>query len=117
MPKRMEITLELHNIDGQLLLHSSDIYSILPDTTEKEAELNLYIDKWCQYLNRLVTDNKEMAFGNVELARLDGWIKGYETAKGYLSDYLTNKGYVVIAAGKYIIKLAKPYEVKEQSLD
>lgn len=77
----------------------------------------LYIDKWCQYLNRTVTDNPDMSFGNLELARLDGWIVGYGTAKGYTVDETSNKSYVIIEAGKYTVRLAKPYEVKEQSLD
>lgn len=106
MPKRIEITLELHKEGTLLLLDGSDIIDFISDTTAKEALFAQYIDKWCQYLNRTVTDNLEMAFGNVEQARLEGWITGYETAKGYTSD--TENGYVVIRAGIYVVRLKKP---------
>lgn len=112
MPKKIEITLDLHKCDDDdrfLLLDGMDITEYIPDTTEQGAKFAMYIDKWCQYLNRTVTDNNEMAFGNVELARLEGWITGYGTAKGYTSDE-THNSYVVINAGLYVIKLSKPFK-------
>lgn len=111
MAKIIDVFMNLHESDGNcLLLDSQDVYEYVGEKIEAEIEFAYYIDKWCEYLNSFVLDNKELAFGNINQARLDGWLKGYEFGKGYVSE--RKNGFVTIKAKRYRVTLKIPYEEK-----
>lgn len=106
---KTNVVLELHN-DEELhavVLDSNDIYEYVSERTIEEVELALYVDKWCTYLNYHILNNREMAFGDVDYARLEGWITGYNHAKKIDVRHFTDR--VEIKMRKYFIVLKKPF--------
>lgn len=109
-----KILLEPHKTDGNdYLLDFRDIYDYINKNSESDNKFALYISKWCEYLNRKATHNKEMAFADEDICRLGGWVAGYEAAKGYTSEHkvIDEKKAVVIAAKLYKVIIFKPYSV------
>lgn len=105
-----KIILELHKEENlnSCTLESQDIYKYVGENEEQEIELALYIDKWCQYLNYHILNNKEMAFGDTDLSTLKGWLDGYNFAKKI--DVQNFKDRVEIKMRGYFIVLNKPFE-------
>lgn len=104
----IKITLDLHKDGNALVLNPQDIYNYIGESTPKEIELAYYIDKYCEYLNYYIYNNKEMAFGDPFIARLEGWLAGYEYAKKI--EVTKNKDVVEIKMRGYRIILNKPFE-------
>lgn len=105
----MKIELELHKDGDLLLLNSQDMYEYIGESSESDVMFAYYIDKWCQYLNYPLLHNDEMMFGDADLARLEGWINGYNYAKKI--DARWEKGVVVFRYGKHSITLNKPFRI------
>lgn len=105
----MKITLELHKEGDLLLLNSQDIYKYIGEETEAEIRLAYYIDKWCQSLNYPFINNDEMMFGDPFRTKIDGWIDGYNYAKGIIVEH--KGGVVIIHYGKHTITLNKPFRI------
>lgn len=103
----MEIILELHQSDNFFTLDFQDIYQYVKEYETADVELAYYIERWCEYLNYPIHHNNEMAFGDVELARLEGWITGYNHAKKINVSHFTDR--VEIKMHKHFIILKKPY--------
>ena len=105
----MKITLPLHKEGNALVLNSQDVYKYLKEDDYKEIELAYYIDKYCEYLNYYIYNNKELAFGDPFIAKLEGWLAGYECAKK--AEVTNNKDVIEIKMRGYHIILNKPFEI------
>ena len=104
-----KITLELHKDGDWLVLKSQDIYDYIGESTLQEIELAYYIDKWCEYLNYYAYSNKDMKFGDPFIARLEGWLTGYNQAKKI--EVEETKTSVKIKMRGYEILLWRPFEI------
>ena len=104
-----KITLELHKDGNWLVLYSQDIYDYIGENTQQEIELAFYIDKWCEYLNYYAYSNREMAFGDPFISRLEGWLSGYNHAKKIEAE--ETKEFVKIKMRGYEILLWRPFEI------
>ena len=106
------IELKLHKDEevNSLILDFNDVYKFIGEIDKDDIEVAFYINKWCDYLNYRVYHNEEMCFGDTELARLDGWITGYNHAKKIDVKHFT--GRVEIKMRKYSIILHRPYKSK-----
>ena len=102
------IILELHRDHNACTLDYQDIYKYISEETEKEIEFALYIEKWCEYLNYHILNNKEMMFGDTTLAKLEGWITGYNFAKKIEVTHFKDR--VEIRMKGFFIILNKPFE-------
>lgn len=105
---KTHIELKLHNDaeSNQPYLDSQDVYAFIGETSKEELEVAYYIDKWCEYLNYHIEHNNEMMFGDTTLARLEGWLTGYNHAKHLEIHQHTDK--IEINMRKYFITLEKP---------
>ncbi len=106
---KKKIVLQLHKEDNWVVLYSQDIYNYIGEDTEQEMELAFYIDKWCEYLNYYAYNNKEMKFGDPFIARLEGWLTGYNQAKKI--EVEETKEFVKIKMRGYNILLHRPFEL------
>ena len=105
----MRIEMELHKEGNALVLNSQDIYNYISEETMAEVELALFVDKYCEYLNYYIDHNKEMAFGDTDFSRLEGWLDGYVFAKKYIISQ--KNGETHIKAGRYLIIFPKPFVI------
>lgn len=105
----MKIKLELHRDGNFLLLDSQDLYKHIPESVESNIRMAYYVDRWCEYLNWPLLHNQEMAFGDPDYARLDGWLTGYSFAKRI--EVVENNGFILLRGRGYQIELPRPFAI------
>ena len=106
--KKIVLELQKDTESNACTLNHQDIYNYVGECTEQEVEFALYIEKWCEYLNYYILNNKEMAFGDTDYARLEGWLAGYNFAKKI--DVTNFKDRVEIKMKGYFVILNRPFE-------
>lgn len=104
-----KIVFDLHGEENYCVLKSQDVYKYVGESNEKDVELALYTNKWCEYLNYHVFNSKEMLFGDPKFAELEGWISGYNFAKKIEVEHSPSQ--VVIKTKEYLIILPRPFEI------
>lgn len=99
------MTIHLH-LGADNMLDSADIYKYVDENSEQNAKFALYIDKLCEYLNHIVTGNSDLRFGDVEYARLGGWLTGFEAAMSY--NVVTTPNNITVKTKRHTVILDKP---------
>ena len=104
---RRSIELKLHHEEGTFLhlLESQDIYDFVDESSVEDVELAYYVEKWCEWLNYFFL-NDATVNGNLEEARLRGWINGYNYAK-HVDEQEYDDRYILVMK-KYVITIHKP---------
>ena len=107
---KIEITLNVRREEGtnNLLLNSQDVFDFIGETTNREMELFIYIDKWCEWLNYYFT-HTSTCNGNPEELQLRSWLKGYNYAKK-IDEQEFHDRYVLSMRG-YLITIYKPFSI------